>query len=96
MIVGNSMNDTPTIYPDMMDAEYCYGALISGPITNAERHATARHLRTLMDKLEMIDNQEPWAYMTYKGYLLHSDDPKLSEYCDPVPLYDLSLYKQNK
>lgn len=31
---------------------------------------------------------EPVAYMTYKGYLLHADDPKLAEYSDPTPLYD--------
>ncbi|MHA3728014.1 DUF551 domain-containing protein [Yersinia enterocolitica] len=31
---------------------------------------------------------EPVAYMTYKGYLIHAGDPKLSEYSDPEPLYD--------
>ncbi|MBT0725113.1 hypothetical protein HH682_11945 [Rosenbergiella sp. S61] len=31
---------------------------------------------------------EPVAYMTYKGYLLHAADPKVSEYSDPEPLYD--------
>ncbi len=31
--------------------------------------------------------QEPVAYMTYKGYLLHADDPKLAEYSEPMPLY---------
>ncbi|WP_254989214.1 DUF551 domain-containing protein [Enterobacter roggenkampii] len=31
---------------------------------------------------------EPVAYMTYKGYLLHAADPKLSEYSEPTPLYD--------
>ena len=30
---------------------------------------------------------EPVAYMTYKGYLLHADDPKLAEYSEPMPLY---------
>ncbi|MEG2042138.1 MAG: hypothetical protein RR068_13655, partial [Hafnia sp.] len=32
--------------------------------------------------------QEPVAYMTYKGYLLHAGDPKLAEYSEPTPLYD--------
>lgn len=32
-------------------------------------------------------NEEPVAYMTYKGYLLHAGDPKVSEYSDPTPLY---------
>ncbi|MGE5000460.1 DUF551 domain-containing protein [Yersinia enterocolitica] len=31
---------------------------------------------------------EPVAYMTYKGYLIHAADPKLSEYSEPQPLYD--------
>ncbi len=31
---------------------------------------------------------EPVAYITYKGYLIHAGDPKLSEYSDPQPLYD--------
>jgi hypothetical protein len=31
--------------------------------------------------------QEPVAYMTYKGYLLHAGDPKLAEYSEPMPLY---------
>ncbi|ELI8238954.1 hypothetical protein RSG04_002287 [Yersinia enterocolitica] len=31
---------------------------------------------------------EPVAYITYKGYLIHAGDPKLSEYSDPEPLYD--------
>lgn len=30
---------------------------------------------------------EPVAYMTYKGYLPHADDPKLAEYSEPMPLY---------
>ncbi|MBL3522846.1 hypothetical protein IM876_09235 [Serratia plymuthica] len=32
---------------------------------------------------------EPVAYVTYKGYLIHAGDPKLSEYSDPTPLYDV-------
>ncbi|MGR7310616.1 DUF551 domain-containing protein [Klebsiella aerogenes] len=32
-------------------------------------------------------DSEPVAYMTYKGYLLHADDPKLAEYSEPTPLY---------
>ncbi|WP_241575139.1 hypothetical protein [Rosenbergiella nectarea] len=31
---------------------------------------------------------KPVSYMTYKGYLLHAADPKVSEYSDPEPLYD--------
>lgn len=31
---------------------------------------------------------EPVAYVTYKGYLIHAGDPKLSQYSDPYPLYD--------
>lgn len=30
---------------------------------------------------------EPAAYMTYKGYLLHAADPKVSEHDSPEPLY---------
>lgn len=31
--------------------------------------------------------QEPVAYITYKGYLLHAGDPKVAQYSDPTPLY---------
>lgn len=31
--------------------------------------------------------QEPVAYMTYKGYLYHANDPKVLEHSDPTPLY---------
>ncbi|MBX9479214.1 DUF551 domain-containing protein [Yersinia enterocolitica] len=30
---------------------------------------------------------EPVAYITYKGYLIHAGDPKLSAYSNPEPLY---------
>ncbi len=31
---------------------------------------------------------EPCAYETYKGYLFHANDPVLSEYSNPMPLFD--------
>ncbi|GDR02026.1 putative phage protein [Escherichia coli] len=46
----------------------------------------------MADAVKVIDevlNAEPVAYMTYKGYLLHAADPKLAEYSDPTPLYDM-------
>jgi hypothetical protein len=36
---------------------------------------------------ELIVSLEPDAFMTYKGYLYHSGDPKVSEHSDPEPLY---------
>ena len=36
---------------------------------------------------ELIDGLEPDAFMTYKGYLYHSGDPKVLEHSDPEPLY---------
>ncbi|MBJ9110076.1 Lar family restriction alleviation protein [Citrobacter sp. FDAARGOS_156] len=48
---------------------------------------------TMADAVKVIDvaiaahNEEPVAYMTYKGYLLHAGDPKVSEYSEPTPLY---------
>jgi hypothetical protein len=36
---------------------------------------------------ELITRLEPDAFMTYKGYLYHSSDPKVSEHSDPEPLY---------
>ena len=36
---------------------------------------------------ELIVNLEPDAFMTYKGYLYHSSDPKVLEHSDPEPLY---------
>ena len=36
---------------------------------------------------ELIVSLEPDAFMTYKGYLYHSSDPKVFEHSDPEPLY---------
>lgn len=34
-----------------------------------------------------LAKQEPDAYETYKGYLLHSYDPRVMEHSDPTPLF---------
>ena len=34
-----------------------------------------------------IEVDSPVAFITYKGHLLHADDPRVSEYSNPVPLY---------
>ena len=36
---------------------------------------------------ELIVRLVPDAFMTYKGYLYHSSDPKVLEHSDPEPLY---------
>ena len=36
---------------------------------------------------ELIVRLVPDAFMTYKGYLYHSGDPKVLEHSDPEPLY---------
>ena len=36
---------------------------------------------------ELMVSLEPDAFMTYKGYLYHSSDPKVLEHSDPEPLY---------
>jgi hypothetical protein len=36
---------------------------------------------------KLIDGLEPDAFMTYKGYLYHANDPKVLEHSDPEPLY---------
>jgi hypothetical protein len=36
---------------------------------------------------ELIVSLEPDAFMTYKGYLYHSNDPKVLEHSNPEPLY---------
>lgn len=36
---------------------------------------------------KLIVSLEPDAFMTYKGYLYHSGDPKVLEHSDPEPLY---------
>lgn len=40
-----------------------------------------------MPPAQPVEDSEPVAYMTYKGYLLHAGDPKLAEYSEPMPLY---------
>jgi hypothetical protein len=35
-----------------------------------------------------LRDQEPVAYMTYKGYLLHAGDPKVLEHNEPTPLFE--------
>jgi hypothetical protein len=40
------------------------------------------------EKIEkLIVELEPDAFMTYKGYLYHANDPKVLEHSDPEPLY---------
>jgi hypothetical protein len=36
---------------------------------------------------ELMVRLVPDAFMTYKGYLYHSSDPKVFEHSDPEPLY---------
>jgi len=36
---------------------------------------------------ELVVRLVPDAFMTYKGYLYHSSDPKVFEHSDPEPLY---------
>jgi hypothetical protein len=36
---------------------------------------------------KLIVELEPDAFMTYKGYLYHANDPKVLEHSDPEPLY---------
>jgi len=36
---------------------------------------------------ELVVKLVPDAFMTYKGYLYHSSDPKVFEHSDPEPLY---------
>ena len=45
--------------------------------------------RELARLILTIIEDEPVAYVTYKGYLLHAADPKVSEYSEPTPLYVL-------
>jgi len=47
-----------------------------------ERVAMAKELQALRKAFS-----EPVAYMTYKGYLIHAGDPKLTEYSEPEPLF---------
>ncbi len=54
---------------------------LSFPPSHAESAALARIALA-------AKRAEPVAYITYKGYLIHAGDPKLSEYSDPQPLYD--------
>ena len=49
--------------------------------------------RELARLLLTIIKDEPVAYVTYKGYLLHAADPKVSEYSEPTPLYELPYLK---
>ncbi len=37
--------------------------------------------------IEKQHTQEPVAFITYKGHLLHASDPRVAEYSNPEPLY---------
>ena len=37
--------------------------------------------------LYSVWTQEPDAYVTYKGYLLHAADPKVANHSQPEPLF---------
>lgn len=53
-----------------------------GSILGQEITAMAKELLALRKAFS-----EPVAYMTYKGYLIHAGDPKLTEYSEPEPLF---------
>lgn len=38
-------------------------------------------------ELAELRAQEPVAFITYKGHLLHADDPRVKEHSDPAPLF---------
>ena len=40
---------------------------------------------------ELLKSIKPVAYLTYKGYLLHAEDPKVKDHSEPTPLYDLTF-----
>jgi hypothetical protein len=58
------------------------------PTADREQYKMFGDGMAAMDMLLAAMQQEPVAYMTYKGYLLHAGDPKLAEYSEPTPLYD--------
>ncbi|TDN60781.1 DUF551 domain-containing protein [Scandinavium goeteborgense] len=58
--------------------------IIAGKGFGVAPAAVEEMARTVLTGME----QEPVAYITYKGYLLHAGDPKVAEYSEPTPLYD--------
>jgi hypothetical protein len=61
-----------------------------------------RHPATLAEIVALVrialaaKRAEPVAYITYKGYLIHAGDPRLSEYSEPEPLYDAPQLNSSK
>ena len=64
---------------------------ISEILSKASAQSNGGNLGYAMaDAVKVINgllDSEPVAYMTYKGYLLHAGDPKVSECSEPTPLY---------
>ena len=58
------------------NAEYALGLTL-----NEEYQLAAYRL------LYAVWTQEPDAYVTYKGYLLHAADPKVANHSQPEPLF---------
>ena len=57
------------------------------PPDGISREDAMSQIIALVDPLPAQPEQEPVAYMTYKGYLYHASDPKVLEHSDPTPLY---------
>jgi hypothetical protein len=51
---------------------------------NAVQRLQIDHLKA---ELVRLREQEPYAYETYKGYLLHAGNPEVSNHSNPKPLY---------
>lgn len=55
---------------------------------NGIAHASRIEWQALARIALAVKMAEPVAYITYKGYLIHAGDPKLSAFSDPEPLYE--------
>ena len=74
------------------EGSYCKYADITPIIQrNADLETENSVQRLQIDHLEAelarLHEQEPYAYETYKGFLLHAGDPTVSNYSNPKPLY---------
>lgn len=80
-------NNHPANSPVSLDRLHQISEILSKASAQSDGGNLGYAMADAVKVINGLFDSEPVAYMTYKGYLLHAGDPKVSEYSEPTPLY---------
>lgn len=80
-------NNHPAHGPVSLDRLHQISEILSKAAAQSDGGNLGYAMADAVKVINGLFDSEPVAYMTYKGYLLHAGDPKVSEYSEPTPLY---------